>query len=190
MLYATPALEGPLVQGDILDACPIFGLEVPTTGVNLDAAPARWQVQQVAGTIQDLRLTRLVPPIVERVELSLNRRTALQSCFFEVSDGAHDVRVAHVPRRVIVLVNGKDAGVPLVQLVKSLEVCGVLRDDGKAMCGGEAKVDLVILPVQPHALIGRANHAMPRLSKEIRQEIGIRAIVKIQVEGHGRPLLA
>jgi hypothetical protein len=31
---------------------------------------------------------------------------------------------------------------------------------------------------------------MPRLSKEVREEIGIRAVVKIQVEGHGQPLPA
>ena len=92
------------------------------------------------------------------------------SCLFEVSDGPHHVRVAHVPRRVIVLVHGEDAGVPLVQVVKSLEVCGVLRDDGVAVCGSEAKVDLVILPVQPYPIIGRPSHTMPSLSKQVRQE--------------------
>jgi hypothetical protein len=114
----------------------------------------------------------------------------LLSCLFEVSDGPHDVRVAHVPRRVIVLVHAEDAGVPLVQVVKRLEVCGVLRDDGEAVCGSEAKVNFVLLAVQPYLIIGRSSHAMPCLSKEVSQEIGIRAIVKIQVEGQGQPLPA
>jgi hypothetical protein len=58
------------------------------------------------------------------------------------------------------------------------------------VCGSEAKMDLVILPVQPYPIIGRASHSMPSLSKEVSKEIGIRAIVKIQVEGHGQPLPA
>ena len=131
-----------------------------------------------------------VSPIVARVELSLNRRTALLSCLFELSDGPHDVPVAHVPRRVIVLVDGQDAGVPRVQVVKGLEVCGVLREEGEAVCGGEAKVNGVILASQPYPIIGRPNHPMPSLSKEVSQEIGIGAVVKIQAEGHGQPLPA
>jgi len=71
---------------------------------------------------RSFRLTLSVPPIVERVELSVNGRTALLSCLFEISNGPYHVRVAHVPRRVIVLVHGEDAGVPLVQVVKCLEV--------------------------------------------------------------------
>jgi len=136
------------------------------------------------------QLIHSVAPIVEGVELSVNRRAALVSCLFEVSDGPRNVRVAHVSRRVIVLVHGEDAGVALVQVVKSLKVRGVLRDDGEAVCGGEAKVDVVILAAQAYFIIGRANHPMPTLSEEIGQEVGIRAVVKIQVEGHGQPLPA
>ncbi len=79
---------------------------------------------------------------------------------------------------------------PLIQVVKGLEVRGVLRDDGDAVCGSEAKVNVVILAAQPYSIIGRANHPMPGLSKQVGQEIGIRAVVKIQVEGHGQPLPA
>ena len=67
--------------------------------------------------------------------------------------------------------NATRAGVPLIQVVKALEVRRVLRDDGEAVCGGETKVDLVILPVQPYPIIGRASHAMPSLPKQVRQEI-------------------
>jgi hypothetical protein len=37
---------------------------------------------------------------------------------------------------------------------------------------------------------GGTNHLMPSLPKKVGQEIGIGAIVKIQVEGHGRRLPA
>jgi hypothetical protein len=42
----------------------------------------------------------------------------------KVLDGLDDLRVAHVARGVIVLVNGKDARVVLVRLVKLLEIPG------------------------------------------------------------------
>ena len=44
MIYTTPDTEEPLSQGDILDDCPVFGLEVSSSGVDLDGAPARWQM--------------------------------------------------------------------------------------------------------------------------------------------------
>jgi hypothetical protein len=49
MIYTVPAADEPLSQADILDNCPIFGLET-TAGVNLDAAPARWQERVVVLT--------------------------------------------------------------------------------------------------------------------------------------------
>jgi hypothetical protein len=51
MMYVAPAPEESLSQGDILDACPIFGLEVVSVGsVDLDAAPARWRESVVVLT--------------------------------------------------------------------------------------------------------------------------------------------
>ncbi len=38
MIYTVPASDEPLTQADILDDCPVFGLE-PTDAVDLDAAP-------------------------------------------------------------------------------------------------------------------------------------------------------
>jgi hypothetical protein len=58
------------------------------------------------------------------------------------------------------------------------------------VCGGVAKVDLIILPVQPYPIIRRPRDEMPSLPKQVSQEIGIRTVVKIQVEGHGQPLPA
>ena len=50
MLYAVPAAEEPISQGDIVDACPIFGLEGAATSADLDAAPARWQERVIVLT--------------------------------------------------------------------------------------------------------------------------------------------
>lgn len=50
MIYSQPALDEPLAQGDILDACPIFGLESGLGPVDLDAPPARWRERVVVLT--------------------------------------------------------------------------------------------------------------------------------------------
>lgn len=49
-MYVVPAPSESLSQGDILDACPIFGLEVGDRGVDLDAAPARWRERVIVLT--------------------------------------------------------------------------------------------------------------------------------------------
>ncbi len=45
MMYAVPAVDEPLSQADILDGCPIFGLNPATTGVESNALPARWEAK-------------------------------------------------------------------------------------------------------------------------------------------------
>ncbi len=42
-MYETPDSKQPLSQGDILDGCPIFGLDVTDATVDLSSAPSRWQ---------------------------------------------------------------------------------------------------------------------------------------------------
>ncbi len=42
-MYETPDSEQPLSQGDILDSCPIFGLDVSEATIDLSSAPSRWQ---------------------------------------------------------------------------------------------------------------------------------------------------
>src|ERR1700676_4338779 len=49
-LYLAQSVEAPLAQGDILDDCPVFGLDVQVTGLALTAAPARWQERVVVLT--------------------------------------------------------------------------------------------------------------------------------------------
>jgi hypothetical protein len=105
-----------------------------------------------------------VPPIVERVEVSVYRKTALMSRLFQISDCSHNFCVAHVSA-VIILEYAEDAEMQrIVQLVQSLEIRGVLGDDGKAKFDREGKVIGVIRTSQSNAVIGRANHSMPSLS--------------------------
>ncbi|MBI1913663.1 MAG: hypothetical protein HYS12_02740 [Planctomycetes bacterium] len=77
MLYATPAPEERLSQGDILDACPIFGVEVPTTGVDLDAAPARWRERVVVLTqacdLAQTKTTKVLVALVQPAQLLVER---------------------------------------------------------------------------------------------------------------------
>jgi hypothetical protein len=44
--------------------------------------------------------------------------------------------------------------VPLVQVVKRLEIRRVLRDESEAVCGSKGKMDVVILSGQTYPLIG------------------------------------
>ncbi len=90
----------------------------------------------------------LLPPIVERVELSVYRKASLMSCLFKVSDSPHDFCIVHIPC-VIILIQGEDAKMQGVRIVKSLKVGRVLRQDGEAIVGSITKVDFVILAFQP-----------------------------------------
>lgn len=49
MIYSLPDAQEPLTQADVLDDCPIFGLEV-SGGVDLEAVPARWQERVIVLT--------------------------------------------------------------------------------------------------------------------------------------------
>jgi hypothetical protein len=44
MLYEVPAPAEPLTQGDVLDDCPLFRLQV-TADIDLDANPTRWHAR-------------------------------------------------------------------------------------------------------------------------------------------------
>jgi hypothetical protein len=73
MMFLAPALEEPLSQGDILDACPIFGLEVPAGGVDLDAAPARWRERVVVLTqacdLAQTKTTKVLVALLQPAQL-------------------------------------------------------------------------------------------------------------------------
>lgn len=50
MMYVRPERDEPLAHGDILEGCPIFGLESRGGPVDLDAAPSRWRERVVVLT--------------------------------------------------------------------------------------------------------------------------------------------
>ncbi|HEV3145152.1 MAG TPA: hypothetical protein VGZ47_14780, partial [Gemmataceae bacterium] len=50
MIFGVPALDEPLSQADVFDACPIFGLEVSGKPIDLNAAPAQWQERVIVLT--------------------------------------------------------------------------------------------------------------------------------------------
>jgi hypothetical protein len=90
MLFDSPALDEPLSQADIFDACPIFGLEATGIEVDLNATPARWQERVIVLTQAcDLAQTKttkvlvaLLHPaqtLVDRGILTLQRSEPSQS---------------------------------------------------------------------------------------------------------------
>jgi hypothetical protein len=50
MMYAVPSSAEPPSQADIIDGCPIFGLDIAATDVDIDAAPARWSERVIVLT--------------------------------------------------------------------------------------------------------------------------------------------
>jgi hypothetical protein len=64
-------------KGDILDTCPIFGLEVPATGVNLDAAPARWRERVIILTqacdLAQAKTTKILVALLQPAQLLVER---------------------------------------------------------------------------------------------------------------------
>jgi hypothetical protein len=77
MMYMAPPVEEPLAQGDILDSCPIFGLEVPATGVDLDAAPARWRERAIVLTqacdLAQAKSTKVLVALLHPAQLLVER---------------------------------------------------------------------------------------------------------------------
>src|SRR4051812_44909781 len=50
MIFAAPAADDPLTQGDILDACPILGFDTAGTAGDSIAAPVRWDERVIVLT--------------------------------------------------------------------------------------------------------------------------------------------
>lgn len=77
MMYATPPVEEPLTQGDMLDCCPIFGLEVPASGVDLDASPARWRERVIVLTqacdLAQAKSTKVLVALLHPAQLLVER---------------------------------------------------------------------------------------------------------------------
>src|SRR5437870_2409310 len=77
MMYVVPTPEESLSQGDILDACPIFGLEVPVGSVDLDAAPARWQERVLVLTqacdLAQTKTTKVLVALLQPAQMLVER---------------------------------------------------------------------------------------------------------------------
>jgi hypothetical protein len=68
MIYAAPGAGEPLTQGDILDACPVFGFDAADPPADLNAAPARWQERVIVLTQAcDLAQTKTTKVLVALV---------------------------------------------------------------------------------------------------------------------------
>jgi len=77
MIFETPAIKDPLSQGDILDACPIFGFETSGTDVDLNAAPARWQERVIVLTqacdLAQAKTTKVLVALLHPAQLLVER---------------------------------------------------------------------------------------------------------------------
>src|SRR5579883_2577562 len=68
-MYEPQPGSSPLSQGDIIDQCPIFGLDAPSGGeTNPDAEPMRWRVRVVVLTqacdLAQTKTTRVLVALV------------------------------------------------------------------------------------------------------------------------------
>jgi hypothetical protein len=75
MIYATPAADDALTQGDMLDDCPIFGLEPAAADPN--AAPARWDERVIVLTqacdLAQAKTTRVLVALVHPAQALVDR---------------------------------------------------------------------------------------------------------------------
>lgn len=71
MMYQTVAADVPLSQGDVIDGCPLFGLEPAGNGIDLNAAPARWEARVIVLTQAcDLAQTKTTKVLVGWVHVA------------------------------------------------------------------------------------------------------------------------
>jgi hypothetical protein len=77
MIYTTPDTEEPLSQGDILDDCPVFGLDVSSSDVDLDGAPARWQERVIVLTqacdLAQLKTSKVLVALLQPAQMLVER---------------------------------------------------------------------------------------------------------------------
>jgi hypothetical protein len=77
MMYETPNPQDPLTQGDVIDACPLFGLEVPPAGVDLNAGPSRWRERVIVMTqacdLANAKTTKTLVAVVQPAQLLVDR---------------------------------------------------------------------------------------------------------------------
>ena len=77
MMYAAPTADEPLSQGDVLDACPIFGLETSAGAVDSEAAPVRWRERVIVLTqacdLAQTKTTKVLVALLHAAQLLVDR---------------------------------------------------------------------------------------------------------------------
>jgi hypothetical protein len=77
MICTTPDAEEPLSQGDILDDCPVFGLDVSSSDVDLDGASARWQERVIVLTqacdLAQLKTSKVLVALLQPAQMLVER---------------------------------------------------------------------------------------------------------------------
>jgi hypothetical protein len=77
MIFAAPTPDEPLSQADILDGCPIFGLEASGKDVDLNAPPARWSERVIVLTqacdLAQAKTTRILVALLHPAQLLVER---------------------------------------------------------------------------------------------------------------------
>src|SRR5262249_4511536 len=131
-----------------------------------------------------------IPPMVQDVKSTGEGVASACAGGLKVGNCFHDFGLAHVPRQVVVLVDGENPSVGLVGLVQLQEIAGVLGDDRQTMGRGESEVHVVILALQTDVCIRRSDDLMTCLPEKVSQKIGVGAVIEIQVEGHPKRLRA
>lgn len=74
MIYGLPESNDALTQGDVLDSCPIFGLDADSMGADLNAPPASWTERVTVPRVvlekliaDGKRVCQLLPPYREHM---------------------------------------------------------------------------------------------------------------------------
>jgi hypothetical protein len=77
-MYGYPSRDETLSQGDIKDNCPVFGLQVTSQPVNVDADPVRWKTRVLVVTqacdLANVKTTRAVVAIVHTAQDLVDRQ--------------------------------------------------------------------------------------------------------------------
>ena len=99
------------------------------------------------------------------------------------ADGSDDIRIAHVPAWVIILVDRKNPRVVLVLVVQGTEILRVFGDENEPVPLSIAKMNIVGFP--SGSGVCWPDHGVPRLGEQLGQEVGVRTIIEVQIQGHG-----
>jgi len=77
MMYATPTAAELLSQADVLDSCPVYGLESTAGAVDLDAAPARWRERVIVLTqacdLAQTKTSKVLVAVLHAAQLLVDR---------------------------------------------------------------------------------------------------------------------